>query len=67
MPESANQIISVTEESFGANSRPKAIILTHDHFDHVGEAFVTVKQESLYKVLTQEQEISGPPRYFTPD
>lgn len=32
-----------------------------------GDAFVTVKQESLYKVLTQEQEISGPPRYFTPD
>ena len=167
MPESANKIISVTEERFGANSRPKAIILTHGHFDHVGaiidlvkywqtpvfahelelpfltgeksypkpdptveggmiaklspifpnepinlgsqidilpsdgsvpymsgfrwvhtpghtpghislfrekdraliagDAFVTVKQEFLYKVLTQEQEISGPPRYFTPD
>ena len=167
MPESAQKIISVTEERFGKNSRPKAIILTHGHFDHVGaiidlvkywqipvyahelelpfltgkkrypepdptveggmiaklspifpnepinlgsqvemlpsngsvpympefrwihtpghtpghislfrekdgallvgDAFVTVKQESLYKVLTQEQEISGPPRYFTPD
>jgi glyoxylase-like metal-dependent hydrolase (beta-lactamase superfamily II) len=32
-----------------------------------GDAFVTVKQESLYKVLTQTQEISGPPRYFTTD
>lgn len=32
-----------------------------------GDAFVTVKQESLYKVLTQELEISGPPRYLTPD
>lgn len=32
-----------------------------------GDAFVTVKQESLYKVLTQEKEISGPPRYFTTD
>ncbi|WP_054636517.1 MBL fold metallo-hydrolase [Thalassobacillus sp. C254] len=32
-----------------------------------GDAFVTVKQEYLYKVLIQEQEISGPPRYFTPD
>lgn len=167
MPESANEIISVTEERFGTNRRPKAIILTHGHFDHVGsiidlvkhwevpvyahelelpfltgkmsypepdpsveggmiakmssffpnepinleshverlpvngdvpfmsgfrwvhtpghtpghvslfreedralivgDAFVTVKQEYLYKVLTQEQEISGPPRYFTPD
>ncbi|ARK30544.1 MBL fold metallo-hydrolase [Halalkalibacter krulwichiae] len=32
-----------------------------------GDAFVTVKQESLYSVLTQEQQISGPPKYFTPD
>ncbi|WP_227935348.1 MBL fold metallo-hydrolase [Alkalihalobacillus deserti] len=166
-PKSANEIISTTEERFGKNSRPKAIILTHGHFDHVGsilelvehwnvrvyahefefpfltgkmaypdpdptveggmvakmspmfpnepinlgnkverlpsdggvphmpdfrwihtpghtpghvslfrkedraliagDAFVTVKQESLYSVLTQEQEISGPPRYLTPD
>ena len=29
--------------------------------------FVTVKQEYLYKVITQEQEISGPPRYLTTD
>src|SRR5690625_4271277 len=32
-----------------------------------GDAFVTVKQDSLYKVITQEQEISGPPRYLTLD
>ena len=32
-----------------------------------GDAFVTVKQESLYKVLVQQKEISGPPRYFTTD
>ncbi|REC94576.1 MBL fold metallo-hydrolase [Kushneria indalinina] len=32
-----------------------------------GDAFVTVKQESLYQVFTQHCEISGPPRYFTPD
>lgn len=167
MPGSADDIISITESRFGPNSRPKAIILTHGHFDHVGavielvehwdvpvyaheleipfltgqqsypapdptveggmvakmspmfpnepinlgnnvkilpsdgtvpqlpefkwvhtpghspghvslfrendraliagDAFVTVKQESLYKVLTQEQEISGPPRYLTTD
>ncbi|WP_316568761.1 MBL fold metallo-hydrolase [Neobacillus sp. YIM B06451] len=167
MPESADEIISATEERFGANSRPKAIILTHGHFDHVGgiielvnqwdvpvyahqlempfltgqksypdpdptveggmvakmsplfptepidlgnnvqtlpddgtvphmpgfkwihtpghtpghvslfrekdraliagDAFVMVKQEYLYKVFTQEQEISGPPRYLTTD
>lgn len=167
MPHSADKIISETEKRFGTNSRPKAIILTHGHFDHVGsiielvkhwdvpvfahelelpfltgemdypepdssveggmvskispmfptkaidlgnhvnplpqdgsvphlpefrwihtpghtpghvslfrekdralivgDAFVTVKQEYLYKVLTQELEISGPPRYLTTD
>lgn len=167
MPKSAKEIITATEERFGTNSRPKAIILTHGHFDHVGaiidliehwgipvyahslelpyltdiknypkadpgvnggllakvspiypneainlgdnvealpsdgsipfmpgfrwihtpghtpghislfreedralivgDAFVTVKQESLYKVLLQKKEISGPPRYFTTD
>ncbi|MFJ5766510.1 MBL fold metallo-hydrolase [Lysinibacillus sp. NPDC093210] len=167
MPKCADEIISVIEERYGPNSRPKAIILTHGHFDHVGgiielikrwnvpvyahsleipyltgkqnypepdpsvsggliakmsplfpkeainlgdniesipsdgsipfmpdfrwihtpghspghislfrerdrvliagDAFVTVKQESLYKVLTQAREISGPPQYFTTD
>ncbi|ASV66749.1 MBL fold metallo-hydrolase [Cytobacillus kochii] len=32
-----------------------------------GDAFCTVKQESLFKVMTQEQKISGPPRYLTTD
>lgn len=167
MPNSADEIIAVSEEKFGAGNRPKAIILTHGHFDHVGaiieliehwqvpvyahelelpyltgqkgypkpdstveggmvakmsplfpnepinlgthieklpadgsvpymegfrwiltpghtpghvsffrdsdralivgDAFVTVKQDSLYKVFTQEQEINGPPRYLTTD
>ncbi|GFR37325.1 hypothetical protein PRECH8_06210 [Insulibacter thermoxylanivorax] len=32
-----------------------------------GDAFVTVRQDSLYKVLTQQKEINGPPRYLTTD
>ncbi|RUS45100.1 MBL fold metallo-hydrolase [Cohnella sp. AR92] len=32
-----------------------------------GDAFVTVNQESLYKVFTQTMEIGGPPQYFTTD
>ncbi|WP_156857112.1 MBL fold metallo-hydrolase [Oceanobacillus sp. AG] len=167
MPESSGRIIEAIEERFGADSKPKAIILTHGHFDHVGavvdlvekwdvkvyahekelpfltgkqsypdpdgtvegglvakmspmfptdpvdlgshvealpsdgtvphmpewrwvhtpghapgqialfreedraliaaDTFVTVKQESLYKVMTQELEINGPPRYLTTD
>jgi glyoxylase-like metal-dependent hydrolase (beta-lactamase superfamily II) len=32
-----------------------------------GDAFTTVKQESLWSVWTQQQEIHGPPAYFTTD
>ena len=32
-----------------------------------GDAFVTVKQDSLYKVLVQKEEVHGPPRYLTTD
>ena len=32
-----------------------------------GDAFVTVKQESAVAVLIQEEEIHGPPAYFTTD
>jgi glyoxylase-like metal-dependent hydrolase (beta-lactamase superfamily II) len=32
-----------------------------------GDAFVAVKQESLYRVFSQKAEISGPPRYMTTD
>ena len=32
-----------------------------------GDAFVTTKQESVYAVATQKEEVHGPPQYFTPD
>ncbi|WP_425341287.1 MBL fold metallo-hydrolase [Brevibacillus borstelensis] len=167
MPKSAPDIAAAAEKRFGPGARPKAIVLTHGHFDHVGavidlaeqwdvpvfahelekpyldgtsdypepdagvegglvaklsplfpnggidlgsrlqslpadgtvpfmpgwrwihtpghspghvslfreqdrvliagDAFVTVRQDSLYKVLTQMTEITGPPRYFTTD
>ncbi|RXY99782.1 MBL fold metallo-hydrolase [Fictibacillus sp. S7] len=167
MPDSTEKIIAEAEERFGKETVPKAIILTHAHFDHIGgiigllnrwdvpvyahslelpyvtgkkdypkpdpsveggmvarmsflfpnkainldkqvhplpedgsvpelpewrwvhtpghteghislfreadqaliagDAFITVKQEDLYSVITQHLEISGPPRYFTPD
>lgn len=33
----------------------------------VGDAFITVRQDSFYRVLVQKQELNGPPRYLTPD
>ncbi len=33
----------------------------------VADAFVTTAQESAYSVATQEPELHGPPKYFTPD
>ncbi|HEX8561542.1 MAG TPA: MBL fold metallo-hydrolase [Flavobacterium sp.] len=168
MPESGKAIHAVAEERFGKGVAPKAIILTHGHFDHVGsivhllevwpgvpvyahpiefpfltglqaypepdptvqggmlakiskiyphepiditpvlqplppdgtvpelfgwkwiatpghtpghvsffrdsdklliagDAFVTVKQDSMYKVLIQKEEVHGPPPYLTTD
>ena len=32
-----------------------------------GDAFVTVRQDSFYKVLLQKEEVNGPPRYLTND
>jgi len=32
-----------------------------------GDAVITVKQDSMYRVLVQKEEIQGPPRYLTTD
>ncbi|MFD2044292.1 MBL fold metallo-hydrolase [Ornithinibacillus salinisoli] len=32
-----------------------------------GDALITVRQDSFYKVLTQQPEVNGPPRYLTTD
>jgi glyoxylase-like metal-dependent hydrolase (beta-lactamase superfamily II) len=32
-----------------------------------GDAFVTTDQESIFSVMTQKEELHGPPKYFTTD
>src|SRR3954464_3893467 len=69
MPESASEIISVTEERFGMNSRPKAIILTHGHFDHVGSIIDLVNHWGV-PVYAHELELpflTGKISYPEPD
>jgi len=44
-----------------------SLLRESDHTLIAGDAFVTVKQESLLAVLTQLQEVHGPPSYFTID
>ncbi len=40
LPGRASHIFEVAEARFGSESRPKAIYLTHGHFDHAGSAAV---------------------------
>lgn len=47
MPGSGKDIISIVKKRFGKDAKPKAIVLTHGHFDHVGDI----------KVLLEEWEV----------
>jgi len=44
-----------------------SIYREQDGFLIAGDAFVTVRQDSFYKVLLQKEEVNGPPVYLTTD
>ena len=69
MPDSADKVISAVEDRFGKNRRPKAIFLTHGHFDHVGAVVDLVKWWGV-SVYAHELEIpflTGQKSYPEPD
>jgi glyoxylase-like metal-dependent hydrolase (beta-lactamase superfamily II) len=69
VPFSANYIRRAAESYYGPNSRPRAIVLTHGHFDHIG-AINDLLQEWDVPVYAHEQELPylrGEADYLPPD
>jgi len=69
MPNSADEIIGAAEERFGTGNPPKAIVLTHGHFDHVGSIIECIGHWNV-DVFAHEAElpyITGKKPYMTPD
>lgn len=70
MPNSAKSIIKIAEERFGKGTRPKAIILTHGHFDHVGSIVDLLNEWGSVPVYAHAAEfpyLTGKLAYPGPD
>jgi glyoxylase-like metal-dependent hydrolase (beta-lactamase superfamily II) len=69
MPGSADKIIKVAEERFGADKAPLAIILTHGHFDHVGSivGLLSKWRVPVYAHALEFPFLTGKKAYPEPD
>lgn len=69
MPKSADDIIAVANERFGSSAKPKAIILTHGHFDHVGAIVELIEHwgVTVYAHAAEMPYLTGKQRYSDPD
>jgi glyoxylase-like metal-dependent hydrolase (beta-lactamase superfamily II) len=69
MPKSAEEIIEAAEERYGKDRGPMAIILTHGHFDHVGNIVDLVKKWNVpvYAHPVEFPFLTGARAYPEPD
>ncbi|MBR7798292.1 MBL fold metallo-hydrolase [Virgibacillus sp. AGTR] len=69
LPNAAPEIKSVVVDRFGKGSKPKAILLTHGHFDHVG-GLADLAEEWEVPIYTHANELPflrGEKSYPEPD
>src|SRR5699024_9424491 len=69
MPRSSEMIINAVEDRFGEQSRPKAIFLTHGHFDHVGALIELIEHWNVpvYAHQLEMPFLTGKESYPEPD
>ena len=69
IPGRAKQILTATEARFGAGARPEAIILTHGHFDHAGNALELAEHWDvpIYAHPLELPYLTGQSAYPPPD
>ncbi|MFP7484664.1 MBL fold metallo-hydrolase [Priestia filamentosa] len=69
MPKSGQSIILEIENRFGSNARPKAILLTHAHFDHIGALLELLRHWDVpvYAHKAELPYLQGEKDYERPD